>query len=365
MCRGLSQMKVVHITNYWRKSNGGGLKTYVTNLVDALTRRGLDVNVCFREGDDPTQFHLIGDKITFSLSCLQILQRQRPDVVHSHGEWYCLLPGCLYKWRYGCKLIFTYHTEPIKKLPRLGNFFFYHLLKRCDYVTFVSKNLRERIAEVDGFKFPNTAITYAGVSAGTVSDEEINAFRRRYNIDLDAIVLLAQGMTAHRLKVDGLKVLIQAISLLKMTCPEVVLIATRDGSFLSELKAFAKEMGVEERLIFTGEVENPYVPLQLCNIYTHITRGEGGLSLALLEAMSMGKPIVASATGGIPEAIEDGSEGLLVELDSHLIAEKIIYILHNPGVCRTISSNAQSRVKERFTWNHAVENCISLYTGNQ
>jgi hypothetical protein len=41
------------------------------------------------------------------------------------------------------------------------------------------------------------------------------------------------------------------------------------------LKAFTREVGVEEEVIFTGNEEHPFVPLKLCDIYTHITLGEG------------------------------------------------------------------------------------------
>jgi hypothetical protein len=51
-----SRMKAALITNYWKNSDGGGIKTYVVNLVPALQNKGADVSVLFRQGDDPEQF---------------------------------------------------------------------------------------------------------------------------------------------------------------------------------------------------------------------------------------------------------------------------------------------------------------------
>ena len=49
-------MKVALITNYWKNSPGGGIKTYQVNLVDTLKDKSIDVSVFFREGDDPEHF---------------------------------------------------------------------------------------------------------------------------------------------------------------------------------------------------------------------------------------------------------------------------------------------------------------------
>jgi hypothetical protein len=49
-------MKIALITNYWKNSDGGGIKTYLVNLVEALQNKGADVSVLFREGDDPEHF---------------------------------------------------------------------------------------------------------------------------------------------------------------------------------------------------------------------------------------------------------------------------------------------------------------------
>jgi len=179
-------------------------------------------------------------------------------------------------------------------------------------VTFVSKKLQERIIDVHDLSFSKTTITYAGVRAREVTDEEVTRFREEYGIDDDAVVLLAQAMTAHPLKAEGLKLLIRAVRLLRESYPDVVLIATREGRYTEELRTFAREEGVEKHVIFTGDVENPFAPLKICDLYTHITFGEGGVSLSLLETMAMGKPIVATPIGGIPEAITDGKNGLLV-----------------------------------------------------
>lgn len=238
--------------------------------------------------------------------------------------------------------------------------FFQNLLNACDCVTFVSKRLEERVVKVDGLSFSRTAITYAGVRVCEITDVEVERFREQYGIDKDAVVLLAIGMTALSYKADGLKLLIQAVRILRETYPNIVLIATREGKYSEELKAFAHEVGVEEQVVFTGDVEDPFVPLKMCDLYTHITLGDG-LPLALLEAMAMGKPIVATPIAGIPEAITDGENGLLVAPDAKKIAEKIDLLLRKREFAERLGRCAKKTVEERFTWDQAGERFLECH----
>jgi len=302
-------VKIALITNYWKNSDGGGVKTYLVNLVGALQNQGPDVSVLFREGDDPE--HFCGDKVGFSFAYYRQLRKIRPEVIYSQGTWYCLLPGVIYKKLHGCTLVHTFHTEPDRALPLPARVFFQTLLNACDCVTFVSKKLQERICEVDGLSFARTAITYAGVRAREVTEGEVERFREQYEIRKDAVVLLAQAMTAHPLKAEGLKLLIRAVRALRENYPNIVLIATREGKYSDEVKAFAREMSVEEQVVFTGDVENPFVPLEMCDLYTHITLGDG-LPLALLEAMAMENPLLRRRLPGSPRPSPMGRMGSLL-----------------------------------------------------
>jgi glycosyltransferase involved in cell wall biosynthesis len=361
------KMKIAIVTTYWKNSSGGGIKIYLQSLVETLKGRGLNVRVIFREGEDLSNYRIYEEsKLPFPMkiiSAYRNLEKIRPDVIHSHGGlYYYLIAGNLYRMLNGGKLVYTFHTEPEKgdRLPILKRIMLQFLLNRCDSVTFVSKMLQNRVREIWGFKFRNSKITYAGVNLREVSPDAVLDFRRRFGIRNDSPILLALGFTVLSYKADGLKLLIKSLKNVKEKYPNITLVATRDGRYVDELKQISMAEGLEKNVIFTGDIDDQYVALAACDIYAHISLGEG-LPLSLLEAMSMGKPIIATPVGGIPEAIEDGQDGLLVEPNPDKIAEKILCLLKNKPIAEMLGMNAKAVAKERFTWENAADRFIDLY----
>jgi len=357
-------MKIVIVTNYWKGSDGGGVKTYLINLVNEFKNRNIDIDVIFRFGSDFQNYHLMCNKLMFSYKTYLKLKKLRPDAILSQGTWYCLLPSYIYKKHNNVRLIHTFHTEPDtnQKLHLWQRIFFQHLLNGCDSVTFVSKRLKQKTQESFELKFKNTKITYAGVNPPPpITNDAVDKFRKKFRIKDDSIVLLAIGLTALKHKAEGAKLLIKAIHKSTDIYPTITLILTREGKFSKELKEFAIGENVSDHVVFTGTINNPNVPLKLCDIYTHTPMGEGGVSISLLEAMSMGKPVIATSVGGIPEMIEDGVNGILVQPDVDSILEKIVYLLENRDVAQKLGENAKRTVKEKFTWNLSADKFMDIY----
>lgn len=356
---------IVIVTHYWKGSPGGGVLTYLTGLVEEFGERGIDVKVVFEEGIDSRNYWVKGNRFLFPLKAFWVLRRIKPVVVHSQGTWYCLLSGCLYKKVYRARLVHTFHSSPNgQKLPLFGKTLMKFLLNQCDCVTFVSKALKNEIEKAWGLDFRNTAVTYAGVTPREVTENEIREFRAKFSIKDDSIVLLAQAFTANKLKAEGAKLLMKAIKILNGKYPNIVLILTREATYSNELRAFARELGLEDKVVFTGDVNNPYIPLAVCDIYTHTPLSEGGLSLALLEAMSMGKPIIATSIGGIPEAIKNMGNGILVKPDLNEISKWLEYLLANKDKATKLGENAKKTAAQKFSWEQSADVFQKIYEGH-
>ena len=87
-----------------------------------------------------------------------------------------------------------------------------------------------------------------------------------------------------------------------------------------------------------------------------------GLGTSLLDAMACGKPIVATAAGGIPEVVEDGVTGLVVPPRDHeALARAIVTLLKDPNKRRQFGSAGLARVRERFSAERMVQETVRVY----
>lgn len=355
--------EVLILTNYWKGSPGGGIRTFLVHLAEEFERTDVKFQVLYREGEDPSNIKIGGNKYLFPLRALLLFGKLRPAAIHAQGEWYCLLPGYLYMRIRGARLIFTAHTV-LENPSLLERWTMRFLMERCDVVSFVSLYMKQHYDEVYGLSGENSVVIYPGVEQGAmISEGEARSFKERYDIGADQIVLLGQGLTAHHVKYEGAKKLILALKLLINSYPNVLLVLSRDGLYVPRLKEFVKDQGVDDRVRFVGDQDNPLIALQACDIFTHITLNEG-LSLALLEAMSLGKPIVASRVGGIPEVIGDEG-GLLVGGDPEEIARGIESLIRDRALAQRMGEKAKSRAQNQFNWNRTALTFRSYYFPNQ
>lgn len=87
-----------------------------------------------------------------------------------------------------------------------------------------------------------------------------------------------------------------------------------------------------------------------------------GLSNVLLEAMSMGLPVIASSVSGTPDVVVDGQHGLLIPPESsEALAAAMIKLMDNPSLCESLGRNARGRVEESFSLEHVAQQYSELY----
>lgn len=353
-------MKIVFLVTHWKNTQGTGVTRYFINLNDELKKYDdVQISVIYMKGDDPDNYKVNGTRYTFPIRAISILKKIKPDILYMDTTWYFLLCGVIFRSCREVKIIPTMHSYPAK-LSLFGKIIMYYLLNACNCVTYVSKDLRIRIHQT--WKIPinvEEEITYAGVQSQPVTETEIKEFIDRYNIPKESIILLMQSSPIAKVKSDGTKILFDAINQLKEKHPKTVLIITGAGPYLEELKDYALKIRVHDHVIFTGWLNNPFTPLCLCNLYVHISLGEG-LPLAILEAMSVGKPIIATPVGGIPEVIEHKKNGILVEPDVNAISRAIEELLFSEELRTNLGSNAYLESK-KYTWQKCANQFITIF----
>ena len=115
-----------------------------------------------------------------------------------------------------------------------------------------------------------------------------------------------------------------------------------EGDLRQELEQQIKSAGLENDFILMGVKENPYPYYKGCDFYVHATEFEGK-SIALQEAQVLGKPILATDCSGNREQIENGTDGILCELDPGQVCEKLLYMINNPEKCKGYAEKAKQK----------------------
>jgi hypothetical protein len=167
-------------------------------------------------------------------------------------------------------------------------------------------------------------------------------------------VLMAGGVLEERISVvyDGVPVLEQAQG------PDVVAPANA-GDPLKGAPLATEAAGLAGvALKFSTDLEHD---LRRAAIFVYITHSEGLGSGALL-AMGAGVPVVASRTGGLPEAIRHGENGMLVENDAASIASAIRALMAGGDLARRMGEAARRTVQEKFTVDHMVRRTLEAYS---
>jgi glycogen(starch) synthase len=160
----------------------------------------------------------------------------------------------------------------------------------------------------------------------------------------------------------GVSTLVEAAGLLKDPSAKVLLVG--DGSERPKLEREAKRIGVGDRVRFEGFVAHERRPAALVHADLLVLPSlYEELGTVLLEAMQAGLPVVASKTGGIPDVIEDGVNGMLVlPGEPEALARAIDRFLADRDLARRLSEGAQQRAKD-YDWEVLAERVLAVYQG--
>ena len=170
---------------------------------------------------------------------------------------------------------------------------------------------------------------------------------------IGALTLLRPG--------KGLQTLIDAFPRVLVRHPTAQLAIVGDGPDLQELRAQTELRDVADAVHFLGSSTEPQAVLRGLDVFVHPSWAEA-FPYVILEAMSLGRPIVASDVGGIGEAVVDGASGRLVPpRDADALAEALLAMLDDPIGRTRMGAMAHSRVRERFTRKAMLGRLIDVY----
>ena len=162
----------------------------------------------------------------------------------------------------------------------------------------------------------------------------------------------------------GVHDLIHAVAILSTRHPTLRLEIAGDGPYRGHLESLARRLGVADRVAFRGHLSGEAKESWFAGL--HVAAAPSNMwenfPLVALEALVRGRPVVATRIGGIPDIVEDGESGYLVEIDRpDEIADRIDRLLSDPDRAWGMGALGRARVLERFTPERHVTRLLSVY----
>ncbi len=155
----------------------------------------------------------------------------------------------------------------------------------------------------------------------------------------------------------GLTYLLDAAALL----PDPMFAVVGDGPERAALEAQVAALGLRDRVRFLGYRSDVPELLAACDVFVLPSLYEG-LPLALLEAMASGVPVVATAIGGVDEAVQDGVSALLVPpADARALGVAIRTLLDDPGLARQLGTTGMAVARRSFSVEPMVRQLTRIY----
>lgn len=296
-------------------------------------------------------------KSTMSLSAVLALRRviasEKPDVVHLHTSRAHVLGS------FAAKLAGAPMVIATRRMDDPINMVFYNKHAYGNWtnaLVAISGAVRDVMVQC-GVDSNKIRLIESGVDvdnfANVAPDKDLRA-----NLDIDpaAAIVCTTATLAER---KGIKYLIEAVSMLKNRNRNIHLIIAGIGELRAELEKLANDLGVNAS--FLGFYKDTPALLASIDVFVMASLAEG-LGVAVLEAMAAGKPVVASAVGGLRESVIDGKTGFQVPpADSSALAHAIDTLVSSPKMAREYGLAGQERVRSNYSLENMAKKNEALY----
>jgi sugar transferase (PEP-CTERM/EpsH1 system associated) len=188
----------------------------------------------------------------------------------------------------------------------------------------------------------------------------VTRLRASLGIEADERVVLSVGRLSREKAHDDL---LRAFKHLIDACPmRAKLVIAGDGPERGNLENTAQSLGLNDRVIFAGQVTNVHEFYAMADVLANASHSEGS-PYVLLEAMAAGLPIVATAVGGVPEILEDGHTALLVPArEPATMGRALALALSDDQLASRLADDAAELARTRYSPENYARSLIELYS---
>jgi len=357
--------RVLHLYSSW---TAGGAEKLMLSLAQALEKEGIADIIAAPEGSYVLEqakkmglkAYPLAIKGSFDpvgiFKLWRVVQKEKVDILHAHqGKlfWPCVIIKKLGKSK--IKVVFHRHAH----LPH--RFYSRSHYLHSDRVIAISSVVARDLEQIEKVPKRLIRIVHNGTDFNrfnsAVSGEEV---RKKYGLSGKAVIGTIGQM--NKPKGKGQAYLIQAATMLKERFPDNRYLIVGDGPILADLKKTARKLGVSDVVIFPGYREEIEKYIAAMDIFCFLSWDREGFGQVMVEAQAMGKPVIGTDVGGIPETFKDGLTGVLIPPQNpEVLAKEIQKLLSDRAAMKHMGDEAVKFVNENFSITAMARNVVDVY----
>ncbi|WP_227498926.1 glycosyltransferase family 4 protein [Marinobacter sp. ELB17] len=362
-------LRVLHVTF---NMGIGGTEQVIRQLVQGMIPEGVESEILCIDGQigpigetlqqSGVPVHKLTRKQGFDWSLVAGIRKRlregRFDVVHCH-QYTPWLYGWLAALGTGARVVFTEHGRFYPDRHRYKAMLINPLIALLtSAVVAISSATKDALVRYEFIPRKKIQVIYNGISPLNRNALETQKVRDRLGIPQDAFVV---GTVSRLDPVKNQSMMLRAFKEFFEHCPGSYLLMVGDGPDKEKLIRLSADLGISERTIFTGFINNPVNELSAIDVFLLSSLTEG-TSMTLLEAMSLGIPSVVTDVGGNPEIVNHNVTGLVTKSNEKSeFASAITEIYKCRNKRKEISIAALEQFHDKFTRKKFVSDYLSIY----
>lgn len=346
----------------------GGLEQVVLDLARSLDRRRFVPHVFALSNRIPLADAFAAEAIPVTVVAQQGLDFGLPKrlarafreagvgLVHAHnfGRYFYAGPAAR---RVGLPALYSEHsnTRPDERALWLTQRW---LSRTASSIAAVSENVRGYLVERQKLPPARVVVVPNGIDiAAFAAPRDRAAIRAELGLPAESLVI---GTVGRMVPVKNHALLLDAFQLVAARVPTAHLLICGDGLLRQVTEARAEELGLAERVTFTGLRRDVPRVLAALDVFCLSSDSEG-LPLAILEALAAGLPVVATAVGGVPELITEAVGRLAPPAEPGPLADELVELLGDEGLRAQLSQTAREVVARSYSIEAMVARYVELY----
>lgn len=356
--------KPVHVLHVVRTLGKGGLERNLRRVVVDLSERGIRHSIALLQDQRntiPFPPHVPIHRVVtqprdprMSLGIWRLIRELEPTVIHARnwGAWPDTAVARTLSAGPRPPLIFSYHGMEGRTVSDFLRLKFKAMSRLTTRIFAVSDAARSFLVEAYGVDRSRIGVITNGVDAELFCPRP-DAPRQNRRMVI--------GTIGRAFKIKNLPLLISAVARLVAAGHDLELQIGGDGPDEDALRALGDELQMGDRLKLLGFVDDVPARLHAFDVFVLSSDNEGNPN-ALIEAMAVALPCVATSVGSVPELLDRGRAGLIVPPgDEEGMATAIARVVHDEGLRRTLGEAARRRVLERYSERRMFDAYEALY----